>query len=385
MSNKISSTSHSNKVPRASHSNKVSNSNASHPNKVSNSNASHPNNKVSNSNASHPNKVSNSNASHPNKVSNSNASHPNKVSNSNASHPNKVSNSNASHPNKVSNSNASHPNNKVSNSNASHPNKVSSGVSIFIDNSSILFEGTYTVGRIENASAYDQRRRSVYLNELKIDYGRLLSRALHGREICNNPTIVGIQPPKEDSLWNYVQSLGYKVIFHAYKERLSYTISTFTIAVMNTIQTKDPGTMIIISSDDNYNPLAKEALKRGWEVETWSWMKGAFHDYNITVDEKSRYTHNYLGSHYKYFTCAYTDKMLDHPHTKYVLEINYTEEWNDKHIMEFYSMLELFGWWCRDKISKKLFLYFGSRKSYEKAKQQLRIKYPHIIQLDVHN
>ncbi|CAG8450197.1 7434_t:CDS:2 [Rhizophagus irregularis] len=352
MSNKISSTSHSNKVPRASHSNKVSNSNASHPNKVSNSNASHPNNKVSNSNASHPNKVSNSNASHPNKVSNSNASHPN---------------------------------NKVSNSNASHPNKVSSGVSIFIDNSSILFEGTYTVGRIENASAYDQRRRSVYLNELKIDYGRLLSRALHGREICNNPTIVGIQPPKEDSLWNYVQSLGYKVIFHAYKERLSYTISTFTIAVMNTIQTKDPGTMIIISSDDNYNPLAKEALKRGWEVETWSWMKGAFHDYNITVDEKSRYTHNYLGSHYKYFTCAYTDKMLDHPHTKYVLEINYTEEWNDKHIMEFYSMLELFGWWCRDKISKKLFLYFGSRKSYEKAKQQLRIKYPHIIQLDVHN
>ncbi|RGB26938.1 hypothetical protein C1646_674401 [Rhizophagus diaphanus] len=350
MSNKIimsKSTSHSNKVPRA----------------------------------SHPNKVSNSNASHPNKVSNSNASHPNKVSNSNVSHPNKVSNSTASHPDKVSNSNVSHPN-KVSNSTASRPNKVSSGVSIFIDNSSILFEGTYTVGRIENASAYDQRRRSVYLNELKIDYGRLLSRALHGREMRNNPIIVGIQPPKEDSLWNYVQSLGYEVILHdSYKERLSYTISTFTIAVMNTIQKKDPGTMIIISSDDNYNPLAKEALKRGWEVETWSWMKGAFHDYNITVDEKSRYIHNYLGSHYKYFTCAYTDKMLDHPHDKYVLEINYTEEWNDKHIMEFYFMLELFGWWCRDKISKKLFLYFGSRNSCEKAKQQLRIKYPHIIQL----
>lgn len=88
-----------------------------------------------------------------------------------------------------------------------------------------------------------------------------------------------------------------------------------------------------------------------------------------------------MSGHYKYFTYAYTEDLLDfHPRNKYVLEIDYSdtpEEWNDKNIREFHFMLELFGWWCRDKIGNKVFLYFDSKKSLEKAKQQMKIKYPH--------
>ncbi|CAB4430825.1 unnamed protein product [Rhizophagus irregularis] len=305
-----------------------------------------------------------------------------------------------SHSNKVSG--ASHSNNvsSTSFSNKTAPKGNLPGtarpftklVSVFIDNSSILFEGQYTVGRIVHASAYDRRRRSVYLNELKIDYGRLLSRVLRGREMSNNPTIVGIQPPKMDSLWNYVQSLGYKVTYHTInkekKGSLTFINSTLTIAGMNTIQEKDPGIMIIISSDDSYNPLAKEAIKRGWKVETWFWIKG---DYDLTANEKSRHFYNYLSSQYKYFTYACTEGDY-HPRNKFVLEIDYSdtpEEFNDKNIMELHFMSELFGWWNRDKIGNIVYLYFDSKKCLEKAKQQILIKYPHkkdTIQLwDVSN
>jgi hypothetical protein len=146
-------------------------------------------------------------------------------------------------------------------------------VSVFVDNSYILSEGKYNVGRIEHASTYDRRRKSVYLEDLKIDYGRLLSKVLNGRKMSDNPTIVGTCPPKNDSLWNYVKGLDYKVMIHKLNKEKRVSL-TLTIAGMNAIQELDPGIMIIITSDDNYNPLAKEALKRGWIVETWSWMRG---------------------------------------------------------------------------------------------------------------
>lgn len=154
-----------------------------------------------------------------------------------------------------------------------NPRPFTDIVSVFIDNSNILSEGKYTVGRIEHAP-YDPRRRSGYIDDLKIDYGRLLSRALCGREMSDNPTIVGTRPDDQDSLWKSNYEVTFYEIKKEKKNYLTLTNSTLVIAGMNAIHEKEPGTMVIISSDDSYNLLAKEALRRGWKVETWSWMKG---------------------------------------------------------------------------------------------------------------
>ncbi|CAG8805174.1 8104_t:CDS:1, partial [Dentiscutata erythropus] len=48
-------------------------------------------------------------------------------------------------------------------------------VHVFVDNSNIAIEGKHTIGELENLGSFDYERDSRYFNQLRIDYGRLLT------------------------------------------------------------------------------------------------------------------------------------------------------------------------------------------------------------------
>ncbi|CAG8597953.1 6317_t:CDS:2 [Ambispora leptoticha] len=73
----------------------------------------------------------------------------------------------------------------------------------FIDNSNLLIEGKYIVGRLENAG---------------------------------NPTIIGSRPPDEDTLWNSVRDLSFDVTIY---DR--------------------------VADDGDYEPVVREALNLEWK------------------------------------------------------------------------------------------------------------------------
>ncbi|RIB08327.1 hypothetical protein C2G38_2252099 [Gigaspora rosea] len=83
-------------------------------------------------------------------------------------------------------------------------------VHVFVDNSNITIEGKYTIAELENLGSFDCERDSRYFNQLRIDYGRLLTTVQCGHKLGCAPVIVGPRPPPNDSIWRRVQEQGYE-------------------------------------------------------------------------------------------------------------------------------------------------------------------------------
>ncbi|CAI2169790.1 19350_t:CDS:2 [Funneliformis geosporum] len=244
-------------------------------------------------------------------------------------------------------------------------------VHVFVDNSNTFIEARYTVGELEGY--FDHRRNSSYLQNLHIDYGRLLTTVQNGRKLGASPVIVGSRPPPNDSLWNSIRKVGYDVTvydrnFDNIEKKVDNQIS---VAMMNTIRYYDPGIMVLISGDGDFDPTIKQILKDKWEIETWFWTSG------ISEDLISNTHYRPLDNLYKSFTYCYGSDIT---RKKYGLMI-IIRSWRTEEIMGFYKALDLFCWYKRlDRNT--LCLYFNNLEQLEKAKNWMKTNHPEIRVLE---
>ncbi|CAG8551257.1 19018_t:CDS:2 [Rhizophagus irregularis] len=137
-------------------------------------------------------------------------------------------------------------------------------VHIFVDNSNIEIEGKKLISALE----------SVYENQLYIDYGRLLKMLLNGRQIGDDPVIVGSRPLPNDSIWRKIEDFGYRVsVFdknYAFQEK--EVDNELGLSISDAIQEyKRPGIIVLVAGDGDYRPALTRALLRDWIVEIWFW------------------------------------------------------------------------------------------------------------------
>src|SRR6185436_9626874 len=147
---------------------------------------------------------------------------------------------------------------------------------VFMDNSNLFIEGKFTVGRLEQAGEFDFQRRIYQLHELCIDHGRLLSVVLKGRKMGSNPVIVGSRPPPNDSLWDRIKNQGFDAkIYQRNIENKEKKVDMFLgVSAAVTASTTDPGILVLVAGDGDYEPAISEAIKFNWTIEVWFWSSG---------------------------------------------------------------------------------------------------------------
>jgi len=154
-------------------------------------------------------------------------------------------------------------------------------VYVFIDNSNLYVEAKYCVGQLEKI--YDQVKKFnkttkveewhqvYYMKSLQIDYGCLLTTILSGRSMGSSPIIVGSCPPPDDTLWNKIKGLGYEVTMYDWNNKNKEKRVDMKLGISMVVETlfkaKDPGILVLVAGDGDYEPALEEILKAGWKVE----------------------------------------------------------------------------------------------------------------------
>ncbi|CAG8500804.1 2294_t:CDS:10 [Diversispora eburnea] len=146
-------------------------------------------------------------------------------------------------------------------------------VYVFVDNSNVLIEGKYAVAELKNLSTFDKKRDSLCFNQFRIDHGHLLATIQDDRKLGDDPVIVGLRPPPDDSLWRHVREQGNSVMIfdRNFENREKKDNITLGHAIDEIIFTKNPSTLAIISGGSDFEPIVETAIKRNWIVETWFW------------------------------------------------------------------------------------------------------------------
>ncbi|CAB4474294.1 unnamed protein product [Rhizophagus irregularis] len=173
-------------------------------------------------------------------------------------------------------------------------------VHIFVDNSNIEIEGKKLISVLE----------SVYENQLYIDYGRLLKILLNGRQIGDDPVIVGSRPLPNDSIWRKIEDFGYRVsVFdknYAFQEKK--VDNELGLSISDAIQEyKRPGIIVLVAGDGDYRPALTRALLRDWIVEIWFWdhaMSQRLKWINVPYRSDLQTRVMYLDSYYTHFIYA---------------------------------------------------------------------------------
>ncbi|CAG8604009.1 2397_t:CDS:2, partial [Acaulospora morrowiae] len=145
-------------------------------------------------------------------------------------------------------------------------------VSVFVDNSNLFIEG----------------KNSFYLNQLHIDHGHLLSTILKRQQMGSNPIIVGSRPLPNDSLWKQIRNQGYDVVVYNrnIENKEKKVDMALGVSIMNVIWFNNPGVLILIAGDGDYEPVINEALKHKWKVEIWFWSSAAQHLHDLDIQEQ---------------------------------------------------------------------------------------------------
>ena len=133
---------------------------------------------------------------------------------------------------------------------------------IFIDDSNVTHEGSreLDIGKGFN---------------FNVDYNRLVTKVLHGREL-GKVYIVGSTPPSKDGLQERSKDLGFRVTFFprnaSNKEKK--VDAQLICDMMRTIYTESPAKLVLVAGDSDYSISLIEAREKNWKVETWFWSKG---------------------------------------------------------------------------------------------------------------
>lgn len=148
---------------------------------------------------------------------------------------------------------------------------------IFIDNSNV-FGGAQRAA----ASIEPQAPRVA----VRVDYGRLFA-LVEGQHSAATRVLAGSVPPGNEALWGRAKSLGYST--DLLKKIANDTGRLGEQAVDELLHLKianalldhsPPATLVLVTGDGgtsdfgtSFPSQASRALKRGWNVEVWSWKE----------------------------------------------------------------------------------------------------------------
>lgn len=175
-----------------------------------------------------------------------------------------------------------------------------SKVFIIWDNSNIHYGGLNQVFPHKEASADKEKYRTNFLN--------LLNLVTNNREI-GQVYFVGSTPPKSDSIWDYLRSIGiipqtipratdgeWDTTDHLLQNhllRLGYSPTPETVALLS-------GDGAGIKKDEGFFADLKRLASRGWNVEVYSWEETCHGDLMRYAQEVGRYIN--LTQHYYQIT-----------------------------------------------------------------------------------
>lgn len=148
---------------------------------------------------------------------------------------------------------------------------------VFVDNSNIFIESQKVYGKIHHDSDIGRRYR--------LDFGKLFNYiAKKQGEIffelddVTYPKLYGSEPPKMDSLWNFLDNLGVNVkvftrnAFNKEKEVDTALVWDAAELIIKTRhQVNDNNTIAIAGGDRDFLKIYSEGKKAGYNVEFYCW------------------------------------------------------------------------------------------------------------------
>jgi len=136
---------------------------------------------------------------------------------------------------------------------------------VFIDDSNIFIEAQKYYARYLKLRVKQDPR-------CRLDIGKLIDLAVHGRKVCYGK-LYGSEPPALDTVWNKLREQGLEVdaypkSFTGKEKKVDTALSTemTEYAIINRSEAHKP-TIIIIAGDRDYCPPVEKSLSYGWKVE----------------------------------------------------------------------------------------------------------------------
>jgi hypothetical protein len=147
---------------------------------------------------------------------------------------------------------------------------------IFIDNSNMIGGAQRTARTLEPGAPW----QSVRL------YHRNFFRLLEHTHDVQTRVLGGSLPPDNDALWDYARDAGYDTSLLHRIERDNGRLAeqavdeVLHLGIANALLDHDPPQLLVIATGDgnqgefgtSFDEQVSRALRRGWEVEVWSWQ-----------------------------------------------------------------------------------------------------------------
>ncbi|CAB4404324.1 unnamed protein product [Rhizophagus irregularis] len=259
---------------------------------------------------------------------------------------------------------------------ARSPKSPNNFVTIFIDTSNLIIEGSKVIGYLEEVNISDYRM------DFYIDYGLLVTTILKGQKLINKVIIFGSVPPNNDTLWVQARDYGFRVITYprntSNKEKK--VDAEFICIAMRTIFTESPGTILLVANNSGYCRLIEAAHEENWNAELWFWYGFPNReDYPFTTpiskELRNLSLYDSLDKYYKQFTYITGPDLTNKKHTLKI-HSSIIKDWHYKNetLMRCFCTLKLFGrWhWVDDTV---VHLYFENKNQLESAKLLFKREY----------
>lgn len=144
-------------------------------------------------------------------------------------------------------------------------------VFVFVDNSNIWIEGKKAVSSFEFPGLKTN-------DSIRIEYGKLVETVVGKRTLGQPSVVFGSRPPENDSLWRSIRENNCSVVLQDRNSRNKEKAVDVSISssVTETIilHRDNPGTLVLVTGDSDFEPLIGTALKYKWNVEVWFWTQG---------------------------------------------------------------------------------------------------------------
>ena len=133
-------------------------------------------------------------------------------------------------------------------------------------------------------------------HRVRFDVGKLTEVIANGREI-KGLNLYGSEPPQVDSVWQKIEQQGWKTNI---KRRSHCTgkekkvDASMNVNITEAVYENQPGTIVVVSGDSDFEPSIESALKRDWKVEVYSWEHATSNDLASRTDVELVYLNRYL-------------------------------------------------------------------------------------------
>ncbi|RIA84590.1 hypothetical protein C1645_742211 [Glomus cerebriforme] len=248
-------------------------------------------------------------------------------------------------------------------------------VHIFIDNSKFFNQGGAAIRRHEGMNY------KCEYNHITYDYGLLIKKLRGDREFGCEPLIVGYNPSSADSIWDKIKNEGYDI--KVFNKKNIKVDNYLTLKMCKAIYQTNPGILVLVASDGDYNDVILEAFNYKWKIEIWCWNLGIksclFECSNFVTQhlhptprlhDKFKNSENItfitFDAYYKSFAYGYGAYSTDRIQR---LDINNGNTIRNREIWKLFANNNLFFWFYRE--DKTIHLYFNTREKLNRTKNLL--------------